>query len=178
METDLIAGLDTDLVAGTSSSSFGTASCSSSSSSDGRIGVEGGLTDRVAVDGLTDGSNDFGGGGGRLRDGFTFGGLDAVAGSTVTTVLWGLTERDWANADSMVGADLGAEALIDTSGGGGKLRDALMDGSGIGGKLNDTALLVTGSLAAFTDLLGAAEDNGVTEGVTDCFKLARGSIGL
>ena len=123
METDLIAGLDTDLVAGTSSSSFGTASCSSSSSSDGRIGAEGALADRVAVDGLTEGSNDFGGGGGRLREGFTdcftFGGLDGV-GSTVTTVLF----RDWANADSMVGADLGAEALIDTSGGGGKLRDA------------------------------------------------------
>jgi hypothetical protein len=75
----------------------------------------------------------------------------------------------------VVGADLGAEALIDTSGGGGKPRDALMDGLGIGGKLNDTALLVTGSLTAFTDLLGA-EDNGVTEG----FKLAKGSdpIGL
>jgi hypothetical protein len=181
LDAGLIAGLDAGLVAGTSSSSFGTASSSSSSSSDGRIGADGGLTDRVTVDGLTDGSNDFGGGGGRLREGltdcFTFGGLDGV-GSTVTTVLCGL--RDWANADSMVGADLGAEALIDTSGGGGKLRDALMDGSRIGGKLNDTALLVTGSLTDFTDLLGAAEDNGVTEGVTDCFKLARGSdpIGL
>ena len=186
LDTDLVVGLDTGLVAATSSSSFGTASSSSSSSSDGRISADGGLadrvadgalTDRVAVDGLTDGSNDFGGGGGRLREGlrdcFTFGGLDEGAvGSTVTTVLF----RDWANADSMVGADLGAEALIDTSGGGGKLRDALMDGSGIGGKLNDTALLATGSLTAFTDLLGAAEDNGVT----DCFKLAKGSdtIGL
>lgn len=165
--------MDAGLVATTSSSSFGTASSSSSSSSGGRIGADGGLadkvaegalTDRVAVDGLTEGSNDFGGGGGRLREGltdcFTFDSLDGV-GSTVTTVLCGL--RVWAKADSMVGA----EALIDTSGGGGKLSDALMDGSGIGGKLNDAALLATGSLTVFTDLLGAAEDNGVT----DCFKL-------
>jgi len=164
----LDAGLETGLDATTSSSSFGTASSSSSSSSGGRIGADGGLADRVAEGALTDrvavdGSNDFGGGGGRLREGltdcFTFDSLDGV-GSTVTTVLCGL--RDWAKADSMVGADVGAEALIDTSGGGGKLSNALMDGSGIGGKLND---------AAFTDLLGAAEDNGVTEGATDCFKL-------
>ncbi len=167
----MVAGLDTDLVATTSSSSFGTASSSSSSSSSsgGRIGADCGLADRVAEGALTDrvavdGSNDFGGGWGRLREGlmdcFTFDSLDGV-GSTVTTVLCGL--RVWAKADSIVGA----EALIDTSGGGGKLSDALMDGLGIGGKLNDTALLATGSLTVFTDLLGAEEDNGVT----DCFKL-------
>jgi hypothetical protein len=144
-----------------------------------------GLTDGAAAndfgsrlrEGLTDGSNDFGGG--RLRedltDCFTLGGLVTVVGSTVTTVLFGLTERVCVRVDSRV---VGAEALIDTSGGGGKLRDALMGASGV--KLKDAALLVTGSLTAFTDLLRAAEDNGVTEGVTDCFKLAKGSdpIGL